>query len=74
MLVLSRKNLQSVVIGSDDSSQSVLKVTLLDIRGKIVKLGFEADATVSIRRSEIRSELCGDSTSGCLFSDTSTVQ
>jgi carbon storage regulator len=53
MLVLSRKSHESVVIGGSPSLQPVLKVTVLEIRGGKVKLGFEADAQVPVQRSEV---------------------
>ena len=53
MLVLSRKNRESVVIGGDDGLHRLLKVTVLDIRGADVKLGFEVDADVPVRRSKV---------------------
>jgi len=53
MLVLSRKSSESIVIGSIDGVEHVLKVTVLEIRRKMVKLGFEAAKGVSIRRSEV---------------------
>ncbi len=52
MLVLSRKNRESVVIGGDDGLHRLLKVTVLDIRGADVKLGFEVDPDVPVHRSE----------------------
>ena len=51
MLVLSRRNLESVVVGGTDGFERLLKVTVLDIRGTNVKLGFEVDAGVPVRRS-----------------------
>ena len=53
MLVLSRKNRESVVIGGDDGLHRLLKVTVLGIRGTNVKLGFEVDAGVPVHRSEV---------------------
>ncbi|MGE5192316.1 MAG: carbon storage regulator [Deltaproteobacteria bacterium] len=53
MLVLSRKRSESIVIGSVDGLETVLKVTVLEIRGGRVKLGFEAETAVRIRRSEV---------------------
>ena len=53
MLVLSRKSRESVVIGGDDGLHRLLKVTVLDIRGANVKLGFEVDSDVPVRRSEV---------------------
>ena len=53
MLVLSRKNQESVVIGGTDGFHRLLKVTVLGIRGTNVKLGFEVDAGVPVHRSEV---------------------
>ncbi len=53
MLVLSRKSSESVEIDGADGCPRVLKVTVLEIRGGRVKLGFEADADVRILRSEV---------------------
>ena len=53
MLVLSRKNQESVVVGGVDGFHRLLKVTVLGIRGTNVKLGFEADADVPVHRSEV---------------------
>ena len=53
MLVLSRKNRQSVVVGGTDGFQRLLKVTVLDIRGTNVRLGFEVDPSVPVNRSEV---------------------
>ena len=53
MLVLSRKNRQSVVVGGADGFPRLLKVTVLDIRGSNVRLGFEVDHDVPVHRSEV---------------------
>jgi carbon storage regulator len=53
MLVLSRKNRESVVVGGSDGFHRLLKVTVLDIRGSHVRLGFEVDADVPVHRSEV---------------------
>ena len=53
MLVLSRKNQESVVIGGTDGVHRLLKVTVLGIQGTHVKLGFEVDADVPVHRSEV---------------------
>lgn len=53
MLVLSRKNQESVVVGGTDGFERLLKVTVLEItRGK-VKLGFEVDKDVPVHRWEL---------------------
>ena len=53
MLVLSRKNQESVVVGGSDGFHRLLKVTVLGIRGANVKLGFEVDDDVPVHRSEV---------------------
>ena len=53
MLVLSRKTDESVVVGEDDGLNRLLKVTVLEIRNGIVRLGFEANDDVPIHRSEV---------------------
>jgi carbon storage regulator CsrA len=53
MLVLSRKSLESVVVGGTLNLQPVLKVTVLEIRGGKVKLGFEADPSIPVQRTEV---------------------
>ena len=58
MLVLSRKNRESVVVGGADGLHRLLKVTVLDIRGANVKLGFEVDAGVPVHRSEVWERIC----------------
>lgn len=47
MLVLSRKKDESVRIGSD------IVVTIVEIRGDKVRLGFSAPENVSIHRQEV---------------------
>jgi carbon storage regulator CsrA len=59
MLVLTRKNLESVVVGGSDGSEHMLKVTVLEIgRGK-VRLGFEANADIPVHRSEVWDRMRG---------------
>jgi carbon storage regulator CsrA len=53
MLVLSRKSRESVVIGGTPSLQPMLTVTVLEIRGGKVKLGFNADPSIAVQRSEV---------------------
>ncbi len=53
MLVLSRKSQESVVVGALGSLDPMLKVTVLDIAGGKVRLGFEADASVPVHRWEV---------------------
>jgi carbon storage regulator CsrA len=53
MLVLSRKPRESIVIGGTGESHREFTVTVLEIRGGKVKLGFDADPSVSVQRSEV---------------------
>ena len=51
MLVLSRKAGERIVIGPN------IVVTILEVRGSIVKLGCEAPASVPIHREEVARRL-----------------
>jgi carbon storage regulator CsrA len=53
MLVLSRRNMESVVVGGSGRFERMLKVTVLEIKNGSVRLGFEADASVPVHRSEV---------------------
>ena len=53
MLVLARKSMESVVVGGSDRFEQLLKVTVLEIKNGSVRLGFEADASVPVHRSEV---------------------
>ena len=51
MLVLSRKAEESVVIGED------IVITVLEVRGDVVRLGISAPREVTVHRSEVYEEL-----------------
>ena len=75
MLVLTRKNRESVVIGRPEDNQVVLQITVLDIEGGRVRLGFEADQKMPIHRREVWDRICngngnGDGTAAGLASGT----
>lgn len=53
MLVLSRKPHESVVVGGSVGFERMLKVTVLEIDGAKVRLGFEIDAAVPVHRWEV---------------------
>jgi carbon storage regulator CsrA len=53
MLVFSRKTQESVVVGGSEGFERMLKVTVLDIRGGKVRLGFEVDDDVPVHRWEV---------------------
>ena len=53
MLVLSRRQQEFVVVGGGDRFERMVKVTVLEIKGQTVRLGFEADTAVPVHRAEI---------------------
>ncbi len=60
MLVLSRKSQESVVIGGADGLHRFMKVTVLEIHGRHVRLGFEVDADIPVHRSEVWERICAE--------------
>jgi carbon storage regulator len=69
MLVLSRKTEEAVVVGGADGRQPMLKVTVLDIRGGRVRLGFEADADLPVHRLEVWERIRADGRLDALVED-----
>ena len=61
MLVLSRKSLESVVVGGAVGFERLLKVTVLEFKGNSVRLGFEVDSSVPVHRWEVWEKIrdCG---------------
>ena len=53
MLVLSRKNQESIVVTEPGGREPRLKVTVLESRNGSVRLGFEAQTDVLIHRWEV---------------------
>ena len=53
MLVLTRKKLESIAIGGLNGGEPMVTVTVLDIVGGKVRLGFKGDPSVFIHRSEL---------------------
>jgi carbon storage regulator len=51
MLVLSRRVGESVVIGDD------VTITVLEVRGDVVRVGIDAPRSVSVHRAELLAEL-----------------
>ena len=51
MLVLSRRVGESIVIGDD------VTVTVLDVRGDVVRVGIQAPRSVTVHREELLREL-----------------
>jgi len=60
MLILSRKSHESVVVGKPSDLDHVLKVTVLEIRGSSVKLGFETSEEVPVNRLEVWQRICSE--------------
>ena len=53
MLVLSRKCQEVVVVGGSIGLEPLLRITVVEINGETVRLGFEADADVPVHRLEV---------------------
>ncbi len=60
MLVLTRKNRESVVVGRPDDQEVVMVITILSVEGGRVRLGFEADSTMPIHRREVWDRIHGE--------------
>lgn len=58
MLVLTRKNRESVVIGRGEDPGVFLEITVLEIEGGRVRLGFQCDAATPIHRREVWERIC----------------
>ena len=58
MLVLTRKNRESVVIGRPEDLEIALEITILEIEGGRVRLGFQADTKMPIPRREVWDRIC----------------
>ena len=58
MLVLSRKSYESVVVGGDSPLKRLLKVTVLEISGRKVRLGFDVEDDVAVHRWEVWQRIC----------------
>ena len=57
MLVLTRRNSESVIVGSAKGLERTLRVTVLDIRDGRVRLGFETADNVPVHREEVWEQL-----------------
>ena len=55
MLVLSRRIGESVVIGAGSSEN--VTVTVLEVRGDVVRIGIDAPRSVAVHRAELLAEL-----------------
>jgi carbon storage regulator CsrA len=59
MLVLTRKTRESIAIGRADGSAPLLTLTVLRIGSGNVKLGFDADPSISVHRGELVKRMHG---------------
>jgi carbon storage regulator CsrA len=66
MLVLTRKVKESVMVGGTVGFESILKVTVLEIDGGKIRLGFEIDSQVPVHRWEVWERLGLDKATGPL--------
>lgn len=64
MLVLTRKNRESVIIGRAEDLEVMLEITVLEIEGGRVRLGFEADTRMPIHRREVWDRICNGELNG----------
>jgi carbon storage regulator len=53
VLILSRKSREAVVVGGTAGAECLVKVTVLEIVGGNVRLGFECDPSVPVHRLEV---------------------
>ena len=61
MLVLSRKSRESVMVGGVSNFEQLLKVTVIEIRGGRVRLGFDVNADVPVHRAEVWERILAES-------------
>jgi carbon storage regulator len=61
MLVLSRKKQESVMVGGCSGFERMLKVTVIEIRGGKVRLGFDASADLPVHRTEVWERISAES-------------
>jgi carbon storage regulator CsrA len=73
MLVLSRKSREAVAVGGCIGFEHLLKVTVLEIRGASVKLGFEVDGVVPVHRWEVWERILASSRLDGKSSDVATA-
>lgn len=64
MLVLTRKVQEAVVVGGADTFEALLTVTVLEIFGDKVRLGFQVDASVPVHRWEVWQRIHADDPPG----------
>ncbi len=60
MLAFWRRHQESVIVSDPTGIERLLKVTVLEIRGGKVRLGFEAGADLPVHRWEVWERICGN--------------
>lgn len=65
MLILSRRNAESVIVDGFNNPERALKVTVLEIKGGRVRLGFEVNKNISVHREEVGEQIRTGVGSGC---------
>jgi carbon storage regulator CsrA len=74
MLVLSRRNQESVMVGGGGSFPGLLKVTVLEVTSGKVKLGFEVAPDVPVHRLELWERMRARGELECLTADGPPAQ
>ena len=67
MLVLSRRVGESVVIGDD------ITVTVLEVRGDVVRIGIDAPRSVAVNRAELLAEVTNNNQAAASPADTAVA-
>ena len=73
MLVLARKSRESVVIAATGDVHELVRVTVVDVTGGKVRLGFTADNDVAIHREEVWERLRAECQTANLQQDAPTT-
>jgi len=60
MLVLARKSRESVVIAYAGDLRELVRITVIEIAGEKVKIGFEAKHDLAIHRDEVWERVRGE--------------
>jgi carbon storage regulator CsrA len=67
MLVFSRKPGEAVAISKRHSLERAVKVTVLEVRGLRIKLGFEAEDHIAVHRWEVWEQICSENLAASLL-------
>jgi carbon storage regulator CsrA len=67
MLVFTRKRGEAVAIGKRRANEHAVKVTVLEVCGMKVKLGFEAAGQISVHRWEVWERICTENLAASLL-------